>query len=405
VKRFHVGVVLELPLEVGGGFQQGLSDITWLCGWAKTVDIDVTVFTTHPNNIGILSELGIEAKLLRIGWFDRLFLFLKYCGWFDLLQYALHLCPPFEKRLIREHVDIVYFLTTSNWQLVLYKLPFIITIFDGCHRDSPEFDEAREFAEFERREIVFRSASTKAALVVANAKEVIDALCRRYAMEQDRAVCIPFSPSPYVTRSIEAGEQTDADAAILQKYDLQAGYLFYPAQFWSHKNHATILLAMSLLQKQGIQITLALCGSDRGSRSAMEALVAQLDLGDHVRILGFVPSTELGPLYRNAAALVMASYFGPTNLPPLEAWSVGTPVIYPEAFEAQAGDAAIPFDYDNPASLAQAIVSACLPEERARLVAAGKQRLEYFAEKIDEGHREFARHLLRLRYRRYPRIY
>jgi hypothetical protein len=71
-------------------------------------------------------------------------------------------------------------------------LPFIITIFDGCHRDAPEFDEVREFAEFERREMVFRSASTKAAVVVSNAKEIIDALCCRYAMEPDRAVCIPF---------------------------------------------------------------------------------------------------------------------------------------------------------------------------------------------------------------------
>lgn len=405
VKRYHVGVVLELPLEVGGGFQQGLTDIMWLRKWAATADIDVTVFTTQPNNVSILAELGIKSEPLRIGWFDRLFLFLKYCGWFDLLQYALHLCPSFEKRLVRENVDIVYFLTTSNWQLVLYKLPFIITIFDGCHRDSPEFDEAREFAEFERREIVFRSASTKAALVVANAREVIDALCRRYAMEPDRAVCIPFSPSPYVTQATSADEQKLADAAILQKYGIEPGYLFYPAQFWSHKNHATILLAMGLLRDQGQQTTLVLCGSDRGSRGAIEALAAQLGLGDRVRILGFVPSPELGPLYRNAMALVMASYFGPTNLPPLEAWSVGTPVIYPEAFKAQAGDAAILFDYDNPASLAEAIIKSGMPEERARLAAAGEQRLEHFTQQIDEGHRHFAKHLLRLRYRRYPQIY
>ncbi|RZN35333.1 hypothetical protein CWO90_03845 [Bradyrhizobium sp. Leo121] len=46
MKQFHVGVVLELPLEVDGGFQQGLSDITWLRGSAKTAGIDVTVFTT-----------------------------------------------------------------------------------------------------------------------------------------------------------------------------------------------------------------------------------------------------------------------------------------------------------------------------------------------------------------------
>jgi glycosyltransferase involved in cell wall biosynthesis len=404
VKRFHVGVVLELPLEVGGGFQQSLSDILWLRDWASSADIGVTIYTTHPDNIAILAGLGIKAEALRIGWIEQLFLFLKYGGWFDLLQYALRLSPAFEKKLIRDGVDIVYFTTTSNWHLVLYKLPFIITIFDVCHRDSPEFDEVREFGTFERREIVWRSACTKAALVVTNANELIDALCRRYGIERDRAVCVPFSPSPYVTASID-GEDKDTDAAVLRKYELEPGYLFYPAQFWSHKNHATILLAMRLLRDQGRQTRLVLCGSDRGSRSAIEALVAQHGLTDCVRILGFVPSSELSALYRNASALVMASYFGPTNLPPLEAWSVGTPVIYPEAFKAQAGDAAVLFDYDSPASLAEAIVRAGSPDERSRLAAAANQRLDYFARQTASGHQELGRHLTRLKYRRYPQIY
>jgi glycosyltransferase involved in cell wall biosynthesis len=404
VKTYHVGIVLELPLDVGGGFQQSLTDIIWMREWAKTADIDVTVYTTLRDNLPILKELGIEGTYLGLGWLDRLFLFLKYLGSFDLLQHALRLCPPFEKRLVRDGVDIAYFTTTSNWNLILYKLPFIITIFDGCFRDSPEFDEVREFAQFERRETVWRSACTKAALVVTNAQELIDMLCRRYAMERDHAVCVPFSPSPYVARSDGAGA-AETDAAILRKYDLEAGYLFYPAQFWSHKNHGTILLAMRLLRDRGHKHRLVLCGSDRGSRSEFEALVAGHGLADCVHILGFVPSIELGTLYRNAAALVMASYFGPTNLPPLEAWAAGTPVIYPEAFKAQAGDAAVLFDYDDPASLADAIVKIGSPEERARLVGAGARRLDHFAQEIDEGHRQFAKRIMRLRYRRYPQIY
>ena len=401
MKRYRIGVVLELPLEVGGGFQQSLSDILWLREWAASADTDVVVFTTLTNNVAILADLGIKAEPLRIGLIDRLFLFLKYCGWFDLLQYALRVCPPFEKKLIRNDVDIVYFTTTSNWHLVLYKLPFIITIFDGCHRDSPEFDEVREFAEFERRETVFRSASTKAALVIANAKEVIDALCRRYGMEPERAVCIPLSPSTYVSRS--AANEVE-DGAVLKKHSLEAGYLFYPAQLWSHKNHATVLAALALLRDRGLRRELVLCGSDRGARSGVDAQIARYKLGDQVHILGFVPSSELGALYRNACALVMASYFGPTNLPPLEAWAVGTPVIYPEAFRAQAGDAAIFFDYDDPVTLADAIVKLDSGEERDRLALASKERLEYFRQQIDEGHQDFVRHIKRLKYRRYPGI-
>ncbi|MCK1382410.1 hypothetical protein IVB33_39325, partial [Bradyrhizobium sp. 24] len=56
-------------------------------------------------------------------------------------------------------------------------------------------------------------------------------------------------------------------------------------------------------------------------------------------------------------------------------------------------------------SLAKAIVKVGSAEERSRLAAAGKERLGFFAERIDEGHRQLARELMRLRYRRYPQIY
>lgn len=384
-------------MEVGGGFQQSVNEILWLQRWTASADIEAPVYTTLQANIAPLREFGIDASFLRLGWRDRLFLFLKYAGVFDLLQYALRAVPPFERRLIRDGVNVAYFTTTSNWHLVLYKLPFAITVYDDCHRDSPEFDEVREFAEFERREMLFRSACTKAAVVIVNAQEIIDALVRRYAMDRERAVCIPFSPSPFVDRS--AGNSGD-DRIVFAKYRIEPGYLFYPAQFWSHKNHATVLAALALLKKRGVSKRLVLCGSDRGAQDMVEALIEQLGLTDQVRILGFVPSSELAALYRSASAMVMASYFGPTNLPPLEAWSVGTPVIYPHAFAAQAGDAALLFDYDSPSSLVEAIVTLESPEVRARLVEAGQARLQHFASKVDEGHRHFADLIRQLKYRR-----
>lgn len=397
MKPFRIGVVLEQALEVGGGFQQSLNDLLWFRDWAASAETEIVVFTPHPQSIALLAGFDIKAESLKAGILDRLLLLLKYSGPFDLLQFALRIRSPYEKRLMRSGVDLVYFTTTTNWHLLLYKLPFIITIFDGCHRDAPEFDEVREFGEFERREMLFRSAATKAALVITNADEMIDALCRRYAMQPDRAVCIPFSPSIYVSRSA-ANDGAD-DAAVLRKYNLESGYLFYPAQFWSHKNHATLLAALVLLRDRGIKRRLVLCGSDRGARGGVEALIAQHDLTDQVSVLGFVPSSELGALYRNALALAMPSYFGPTNLPPLEAWAVGTPVIYPEAFEAQAGDAAVLFDYDNPGSLADAIVSLDSVELRTRLRLAGMARLRYFAGQTDAGHRQLADHMERLKYR------
>jgi glycosyltransferase involved in cell wall biosynthesis len=397
VKPLRVGITLEQPLEVGGGFQQSLNDLLWFCGWAKSADTEVVVFTPHAKSISLLSDLGIKAELLKAGILDHLALLLKYSRAFDLLQAVLRIRSPYERRLMARGIDLVYFTTPSNWHLLLYKLPFIITIFDGCHRDAPEFDEVREFGEFERREMLFRSAATKAALVVVNAEQLIDALSHRYGMEPDRAVCVPLSPSTYVGRSI--ADSRNDDASVLAKYKLEPNYLFYPAQFWPHKNHATLLAALALLRERGVKKRLVLCGSDRGARSRLEALIVQYNLTDQVSILGFVDSAELGALYHSALALVMPTYFGPTNLPPLEAWAVGTPVIYPEAFKAYVGNAAILFDYDSPASLADAIVSLDSADLCAQLRLAGTERLKHYEFEIDEGHRQFALHMERLKHR------
>lgn len=396
MRPLRLAVMLEQALELGGGFQQPLNDLLWLREWAAQSGNEIVVYSPYPKTLDILKEFGIEGRLRKFGVSDYLFLFLKYCGPFDLVQIALELKSPFERALIRDGIDVVHFTSTSKRHLLLHQLPFIITIFDGCHRDAPEFPEVRTFGEFERREILFRLASTKAVAVIVNAPELIDDLCRRYAMERERAICIPFSPSTYVSGS---APDTATDAAVLAKYRLEPGYLFYPAQFWQHKNHITLLAALASLRERGITERLVLCGSNRSGRDKIDVAIRTYGLSEQISIIGFVESAELGALYRGASALVMPTYFGPTNLPPLEAWAVGTPVIYPEAFKAQAGDAAILFDYDDPRSLADAIVNLRAEGVHERLRAAGHLRLAQFAEETEAGRQQFARQLERLKHR------
>jgi glycosyltransferase involved in cell wall biosynthesis len=73
--------------------------------------------------------------------------------------------------------------------------------------------------------------------------------------------------------------------------------------------------------------------------------------------LGFVPQEDMAPLYSNAFALTFTTFFGPDNLPPLEAMSLGCPVIasnVPGAKE-QLGDGALLVDPKKPEEIAGAI--------------------------------------------------
>ena len=68
---------------------------------------------------------------------------------------------------------------------------------------------------------------------------------------------------------------------------------------------------------------------------------------------------EVPYFYRQSVALVMPTYFGPTNIPPLEAFSLGCPVCYSDFLAAgdQINDAVFPIDLEDPESLARALMT------------------------------------------------
>jgi glycosyltransferase involved in cell wall biosynthesis len=155
-------------------------------------------------------------------------------------------------------------------------------------------------------------------------------------------------------------------------------FLFYPAQYWAHKNHFHLLEAVQILcrehQWNGV---LVCCGSDKGNLGYLKERAAEFGIVDRVRFLGFVNQSELLALYRHALALTFVSYFGPDNLPPLEAFALGCPVIASalEGVEEQLGSAALYVNPDSASEIAQAVLR--LKNEhglREALVTAGQIR-------------------------------
>ena len=77
----------------------------------------------------------------------------------------------------------------------------------------------------------------------------------------------------------------------------------------------------------------------------------------------------------------MPTYFGPTNLPPLEAFTLGIPVLYSDlaGLREQVGDAGLLMDLTNPESMADHIKALIDDTQlRNRLIQAGYARLAYF---------------------------
>ena len=343
--------IIEKPITSGGGFNQALNAIQQMN--RLSVDkFDFSVVTPTKENIDSLKRLNIKADYVAITLLDKI-LSRLFPGriWGQILA-TLKIVGPFEKELIKQNCDLVYLVEQSSRAECLQNLNFIETVHDLCHQDQLEFPEVRNFGEFRARELVFQNTLTRAFIVMADSEELADKINFRYGVDRDRIVTMPFSPSPFLKEP-----QVSDSANILKLYKLDYGYFFYPAQFWAHKNHYRIIEAVKLLRQEGTQCRVVFVGGDKGNYAFLDHIIRGYGLRKHIQSLGFIPAEHMSALYENCQAVIMPTYFGSTNLPPLEAWLLGKPLIYSKQFSDHAGNAAILINPDDASSIADAMKS------------------------------------------------
>ena len=266
------------------------------------------------------------------------------------------------------------------------RIPYIFTIHDLQHRLQPEFPEVSANGEWEAREYLFRNGIRNATLLLSESetgKEDILNFYGEYGVSADRIKVLPLLPSITLPRDISAAERQ----RVRQKYNLPERYFFYPAQFWPHKNHVRIAQAIALLkERHGLSVNILFSGYHSGEiREAtfkeLTGTAAKLQIEDQIKYLGYVPDEELAALYAEARALIMPTFFGATNIPPLEAWALGCPVLTSDirGIRQQAGEASVLVDPRSVEDIAQGMHRLWTDDELCKsLVTKGARRLEQF---------------------------
>lgn len=277
--------------------------------------------------------------------------------------------PPLEQFIYDSNIDLVWFLHPGYLPV---PAPYFATVWDLQHRRQPFFPEVSTTGwAWEARELAYRSSLPRAARIITGTEAGRDEIIAFYGVSPDNIVVVPM---PVAQPGLPEGRNR---INVRAKYALKRQFLFYPAQFWPHKNHVNLLFALDLLKKDsGLELDIVLTGSDKGNLNHVRETVAALRLSSQVHILGFVPKADLGGLYGEAICLTFASFFGPDNIPPLEAFALGCPVIAARVSgsEEQLENAALLFDPADPADIARAILTVHRDAGlRAELIRRGKE--------------------------------
>ncbi|HLG83156.1 MAG TPA: glycosyltransferase family 1 protein [Bradyrhizobium sp.] len=263
------------------------------------------------------------------------------------------------------------------WQLgapgQVLDVPYMVVVWDLQHRLQPWFPEVSANGNWQHRENLYAAVLGRAAAVIVGTEVGKREVERFFRVDPSRILIMPH-PTP---RIATAGPTAQS---VRQTYGITGDYLFYPAQFWAHKNHVNLLLALDLLKSRFDRpLSAVFVGADHGNLAHVKATAARLGLTDRVHFPGFIQREHLIELYRQAFALSYVTFFGPENLPPLEAFALRCPVIASEVSGAreQLQDAALFVDPTSPEQIADSVLRLAREQGlRQNLIDAGAKIAE-----------------------------
>ena len=150
-----------------------------------------------------------------------------------------------------------------------------------------------------RRKWLYRRAMDRADLVLVGSKHTFDDLAKHYPEAKSKAV-LWHSPAPMDLRLPTEAERQMASRLLRAVPDPGATVL-YPAQFWPHKNHRTLIRSLAILRRDyGEQASLVLTGTGQAQQPAA-ALARKEGIGEHVLFVGHVERGVLFALMADAA--------------------------------------------------------------------------------------------------------
>ena len=323
-----IAILLETNFSAGGAFSYSFDTCLDLFKNSKKKK-DLQLYCLHNKTAELFKKKGIEAKLLNFSFVEKNIIRLVNFRLFRFFIKQFPLITSIEKKFLEKNVDIIFYPALSKSIFLFKKIKFCSSVLDLCHiyhnRNFPEISED----EFNLREDIYNYSLSRSFKILTNSSEIKNQISKRYKVKKDNILTIPFLPKQLDKKIIKK-------KFLKKKYDQYKNFMIYPAQIWAHKNHKAIIEACKILKKTKLKLNFLFCGRDKGEKDYLIDLTKKYDL-KNIYFLDYISENEINYLYRKCKGVIMTSYFGPTNLPPLEAWSYNKPIIYNRSFKKEVG--------------------------------------------------------------------
>lgn len=255
-------------------------------------------------------------------------------------------------------------------------IPVVSLICDLQHREYPQFFTAHEI---DTRESFFAEVCRRADAVICISDSTRLSVIRHMKTDPEKTHTIPICIQSRLAR----GDSSRMSEHLRNLHIGGTPYLFYPANFWPHKNHNLLIAAygMYLARNPGRVMDLVFTGALDDAQRDLRQKVRRMGLEHRVHFLGYLPDDQLIAVWQGCSFLVFPSLYEGFGIPVLEAMQFGKPVLCSNvtSLPEVAGEAALYFDPRKPAEIVQCLERVIGNRElTADLVKRGNERLSLF---------------------------
>ena len=321
-----VGFLLDCLPQAGGGNTAVNSEVE-LIKKIKLSEIETTIIvTSYELKCIIEKKFNIKvflydknSILIRLVYFlSKNFIFLWFVQKFFFFSY-------FQNFINKLNIDLLIFLTPSDLVLGLSKTNFIYQIWEFQHKFTPFFPEYKlnKFS-INKREEILNFVSINAFKIFFGTKKSSVDFIEHYNFTSSKVV-IKQLPSSLVNNVNINGEY---ELINWMNKNIDNDFIFYPAQYWAHKNHVYILDALeNIIKNNKINIKCIFTGSDKGNLNFIKKIIFEKKLNNHVIVYDYLSNEDIILLYKNCLAVVVPTFVGTISFPVIEAFYYKKPVI------------------------------------------------------------------------------
>ena len=337
-----IGLYIKIRPEGGGTYQYNLSMLEALNNlpsqdFDKVIVYIYDLWESHlqrERTPSIKVKPGLLGRAFGIAW--------QILGLpIELLRKFSPAVYPVTRAMLSQNCHLWIFPSQDSFYTI--PVPALGTIHDLMHRYAREFPEFSSRGKYRRKEMHYKRICDWGKGVIVDSNIGKQQVMECYGVKPQKIHILPFVPPEYIQEKTHLKLTSSIDG-------LPKKFFFYPAQFWKHKNHILLVKAFRRLKEKLPDLKMVFSGSEKNAYRETRNAVNQLGLANDIIFLGFVPNDMMPELYKRARGLIMPTFAGPTNIPPLEANVLGCPVAISNIYGMpdQLGDAAL---YFNPSSI------------------------------------------------------